>query len=452
MSGLRARLRRAAGAAARRTGLRPPPPSKRRNGRIAFVGPMPPAATGVATYDRAVLDGLERIGFTDRHPIDVLWPVRKEHVEAVRAYDLAVYQLGNHVEHHRDVYRLSWTAPGLVVLHDLALDDFVRGLQSIGDPLGFRALGEAAGARHRVGGSSAYDAEDPLAIPWCAAAVRASRGVIVHADFGRRYLEGIGTRTPVFVVPHPVVEDPAVLAAAEAAAPALRAGSGAGRLVVAPGDVNATKLHGAILAALARLPDDVHLAIVGRRAPGYDVHRLVERHGVRGRVTVALDVPDATFLAWLAAADVVVDLRHPHRGEVSGSLARAMQAGKPTVVSAVGTYLDLPDDAVVRVPAGRVDPDALRTALLGLLEDPERRRRVGDAAAAHVRGQVETEATAHGYAEALLATRALVLDPARLVLARWARSLAEIGVDDDLVAEGFGASYARALESFTRTG
>jgi hypothetical protein len=104
------------------------------------------------------------------------------------------------------------------------------------------------------------------------------------------------------------------------------------------------------------------------------------------------------------------------------------------------------------VPAGRVDPDALRTALLGLLQDPERRRRVGDAAAAHVREQVETEATANGYAEALLATRALALDPARLVLARWARSLAEIGVDDDLVAEGYGVSYARALESFTRTG
>ncbi len=450
MTGLRARVRRAAGAAARRTGLRTAPPPSGRNGRIAFVGPMPPAATGIATYDRAVLDGLERIGFTERHPVDVLWPVRREHVEAIRAYDVAVYQLGNHVEHHRDVYRLSWATPGLVVLHDLALDDFVRGLQSIGDPLGFGALGEAAGARHRVRGSSAYDAEDPLAIPWCAAAVRASRGVIVHSEFGRRYLEEIGTRTPVYVVPHPVVETREALAAAAVHGQELRARLGTGRLVVAPGDVNATKLHGGILAALARLPADVRLVIVGRRAPGYDVARLVDRHGVRDRVTIALDVPDTEFLAWLAAADVVVDLRHPHRGEVSGSLARAMQAGKPTVVSAVGTYLDLPDDAVVRVPAGRVDPEILRATLLRLLDDGERRRRVGAAAAAHVRRSIETEATAHAYADAIVATRELVLDPARAVLARWARSLAEIGVDDALVAEGFGVSYARAVESFTR--
>jgi glycosyltransferase involved in cell wall biosynthesis len=337
---------------------------------------MPPAPTGIATYDHAVLDGLRRIGFTDGLPVDVLWPVRDEHVRAVRSYDLAVYQLGNHVEHHRAIYRLSWSAPGLVVLHDLALDDFVRGLQSLGDPLGFRALGEAAGARHRLAAGAAYDVEDPLAIAWCAAAVRAARGVIVHSAFGRRYLEELGCRTPVFVVPHPVVESAAALAAAAERGRELRASPGDGRLVVAPGDVNATKLHGAILAALARLPDDVRLAIVGRQAPGYDVARLVERQGLRGRVTVALDVSDADFLGWIAAADVVVDLRHPHRGEVSGSLARAMQAGKPTVVSAIGTYLDLPEDAVVRVPAGRADPEVLRDALARLLDDPARRERI----------------------------------------------------------------------------
>jgi glycosyltransferase involved in cell wall biosynthesis len=272
--------------------------------------------------------------------------------------------------------------------------------------------------------------------------------VIVHADFGRRYLEAIGSRTPVFVVPHPVVESPEEMAAARARARELRATLATGPLVVAPGDVNATKLHGAILAALARLPEQAWLTIVGRRAPGYDVARLVDRHGLRDRVTVALDVPDREFLAWIAAADVVIDLRHPHRGEVSGSLARAMQAGKPTIVSAVGTYLDIPDDAVVRVPPGRVDPEALRAAVAGLLDDRERRERVGRAAADHVARQVETEATAHGYEAAILATRELVRDPVRQVMARWARSLAQIGVDERLVDEGFGVSYARALESF----
>ena len=34
---------------------------------------------------------------------------------------------------------------------------------------------------------------------------------------------------------------------------------------------------------------------------------------------------------------------------------------------------------------------------------------------------------------------------------RWAESLAAMGIDDALVQEGYGVSYARALESFERT-
>jgi len=84
------KVRRAAGRAARRTGLRSPASAPRSNGRIAFVGPMPPARTGIATYDRAVLDGLARIGFLERHPVDVIWPVRREHLAAVARYDVGI--------------------------------------------------------------------------------------------------------------------------------------------------------------------------------------------------------------------------------------------------------------------------------------------------------------------------------------------------------------------------
>ena len=54
-------------------------------GELVFAGPLPPAPTGIATYDRAVLDGLERIGFMDRHRMDVLWPIEpKDTPEAPR--------------------------------------------------------------------------------------------------------------------------------------------------------------------------------------------------------------------------------------------------------------------------------------------------------------------------------------------------------------------------------
>jgi len=102
----------------------------------------------------------------------------------------------------------------------------------------------------------------------------------------------------------------------------------------------------------------------------------------------------------------------------------------------------------VEVPRA-VSAGELLAVLTRLLDDPERRRLIGDAAAAYVREAGSADATARAYRDAILATRALVLEPARMVLSRWARSLAEIGVDEQLLDEGYGASYARSLRSFT---
>ncbi|HWL90313.1 MAG TPA: hypothetical protein VNP90_03015, partial [Actinomycetota bacterium] len=169
------------------------------------------------------------------------------------------------------------------------------------------------------------------------------------------------------------------------------------------------------------------------------------------RITVHHDVSDDDFRAWLVAADIAVDLRFPHRGEVSGSLSMAMVAGVPTIVSGTGTYLDIPDGLVVRVAPGPADPTELAARIGELRDDPERRARIGDAARAHMAELRDSDATANGYEEAILSTRDVVLDPTSAVMARWAASLAAVGVDEALAEEGYGVSYARALESFQRS-
>jgi glycosyltransferase involved in cell wall biosynthesis len=417
-------------------------------GDVIFAGPMPPAPTGVATYDRAVLDGLRRIGFTDRVRMDTSWPVLGQDAGRFPGYHLGVFQLGNNVEFHLEVYRAAYLTSALVVLHDLALDDFVRGLKAAGDPLGYMAAREAARLRRELTDPDVIRNE-PLREPWCAHVVRRARGVIVHSDFGRRYLEDFGCRTPVFVVPHPVIEDAGAFVVAATRARELRAGvGGPGFLVVAPGDMNEAKQLEAVAAAGAQLADDVHVAIVGRRIEGYDAESAVEAAGAGRHVSVHADVSDDDFRAWLAAADAVVDLRFPHRGEVSGSLSRAMQAGVPSIVSATGTYLDVPDETVVRIAPGPADPAELATVLAELRDDEGLRSRIGEAAAAHVEGLRAGEATARAYESAITETLALVRDPARKAMAIWGKSLVDAGITEDMVAEGFGVEYARALRGF----
>ncbi|HET9725095.1 MAG TPA: glycosyltransferase family 4 protein [Actinomycetota bacterium] len=421
--------------------------------RIAYLSPLPPAPTGIASYSKAVLDGLSRIGYgRGGHSLDPIWPIEPRHEGTIPWHAMGIYHLGNNVGFHRDIYRHAIQTPGLVVIHDLALDDFVRGMIAGGDPLGHQAVREGLLNAPKLGSLEDAVRNEPLRIPFVAHAARRARGIVVHSAFVERYLRAFGCRTPVSVVPHPVVETEGAVRAAQRRRPVLRAGLevlGMRRLVVAAGDLNEAKLLDRVLAAVARLPEDVHVALVGRRIEGYDVDEVVAASGLGGRVSLRADVSDQDFLGWLCAADVAVDLRFPHRGEVSGSLARAMQCGRATVVSGTGTYLDVPAHRVVHVSAGRVEPEELAAALGRLLDDPNLRARIGGAAREHMAWLASTDATAHAYEGAIDGTLALVQDPARRALARWAGALVDMGLTEADLDRGYGTAYARALDGFT---
>jgi glycosyltransferase involved in cell wall biosynthesis len=397
---------------------------------IAFLSPQPPAPTGVATYAAEVLRGLKRSAFADRHEVQAPWPLGGRVDEVVDRSDLAVYHVGNNADFHGEIYRLAVRHPGLVVLHDLALDDLVRWFLDRGDPVGREAGAQAEQAELRLF-ERRPDIEGPLETPWCAHLVRRSRGVIVHSEFGRDYLEAIGSRTPVFVVPHPVIEPPRAARRAEERAARLRARIPQPFVIGVLGDVGGPKGIEAVLAAAAELGPDAAVVIAGRRIPGYDVAAAVEASGIADRVTVALDVRERDFYAWLHAVDAVVNLRHPHRGEVSGTLIRAMAAGRSVVVQSVGTYLDWPREAVVRIGSGPPDAGELAAALERLRDDISWREGIGQKAWEVMDGLRRQNATVAGYVHAIEETLRLIRDPARQAEARWAAALAQLGAGPD---------------------
>lgn len=415
---------------------------------MAFLSPLPPARSGIATYSAAVLRALEASGYRARRHIRAIWPIEPKHDVEMRSFQLGVFQIANHIDFHRDIYRLASVHPGLVVLHDLGLDEFVRDLIARGDRLGFRATEEAS----RLSGERSLPEAQihaPLSRPWCAHVARRARGILVHSEFCRRYLEDIGCKTPVFVVPHPPVERQHDLLKAEPRGRQLRKRLGLAQndvlLVSPPGDLNRAKQIEVVLAAAERLGPEVHVAIVGRLV-GYDIDRVVRASILGPRVHLATDVTDEDFRAWLLAADLVVNLRYPHRGEVSGTLIRAMQAGRACVVSATGTYLEIPSGVVVHVGEGVPHSDELAAALRPLVEDPERRSRLGAASKKYLAATISDERTARGYEDAIERTLELVFHPYRRALARWARALTEIGIGSEHLDAGWGLSYVTGLQ------
>jgi glycosyltransferase involved in cell wall biosynthesis len=409
---------------------------------VAFLSPLPPAETGIATYAAAVLGGLQETGFTSLHDVQPVWPIPPDIDERVRASDVAVYQLGNNVEFHGAIYRTAVWHPGVVVIHDLALDGLMYGLGVERSPLAEPARAEAIAAA-----PPGAELEYPLGVPWCAQVVRRARAVIVHSYYAREYLRRIGCRTPIVVAPHPLVEAEDQIDRARARGAALRAQvCGRDQMVVGiAGDLNASKGIEELLEALGHVRPSVRVVLVGRMTPHWDVRSVLRHSGVSERVTVVPNAPDDDFLAWLSAFDILVNLRNPHRGETSGSLIRALHVGVPTIVSAVGTYLEVPEDVVVRVPPGPPDPAALAAAIERLAADAGARAAIGARARAYAREEFAPRATASAYAVAIEGALALRADPSRAALARWASALRAEGVRPRDVRRGFGLRYAEAL-------
>jgi glycosyltransferase involved in cell wall biosynthesis len=110
------------------------------------------------------------------------------------------------------------------------------------------------------------------------------------------------------------------------------------------------------------------------------------------RLTGRLSLPD--FVRHLCAADVVLSLRFPTHGEISGALVRALGVGRPVLVTA-GTPAaeEFPEGVVVPVDPGPSQEDELRALLDRLLSDAPLRERISALARAFVRERHRLEDT-----------------------------------------------------------
>jgi glycosyltransferase involved in cell wall biosynthesis len=416
--------------------------------RLAFLGPLPPAATGIADYAAdvlALLAGRHEIeAFHDQDEVEAGrlpagLPVARatafleRHRE--RRFDLAVYQMGNGPP-HAFLYPLLARVPGLLVLHDLVLHHSrARTFLDTGEARAYAADPSSAALRDAaLAPIGAYRAEVaysypqaadrlveaqlgtvgdllPYAYPLFRLPVEASRLTAVHNVF---MADAVAAEVPgARVARIPMAAEPGAVREGEAAELRARHGIETGAFVVGcfglmTREKRIETVARAVARASAAIPG-IRLLLVGPVPDRAALESRLARLGVRERTVVTGRVPFAWLPAHMEAADVAVHLRYSTARETSAALLRLLAQGRPTVVSDLEHLSDIPDDAVVRADVSDEEGEVLR-AILRLAEEPRRRDRLG-AAARTFAAREHSPARCHEGYETALSLAARSADP-----------------------------------------
>jgi glycosyltransferase involved in cell wall biosynthesis/SAM-dependent methyltransferase len=369
--------------------------------RVAFFSPLPPTRSGIADYSQALLDPLGRLA-----EVEIFSHGGSEYQP--RKFDLALYQIGNN-PHHDFVYETALRHPGVVVMHEANLHHLMADLTiQRGDWDAYLREAEynggVAALEHARRAKALETGPDYEGVAMTRRLLESAKALIVHSDFMLREMRQQGFAGPIARIPHGawipqvdrfayrdrlgVEEDPP--------------------LIGIFGHLKPYKRIAESLRAfrrLLRVDPRAKMILVGEKHPDFQVDSLIRSLDLWGAVRVVGFTPIEDFAGYIAASDIVLNLRYPTVGETSGSLLRALGLGRAVMVSEVGAFAELPDDICLKVPVGAGEEDLIFEYMNLLVSRPEVARSLGARAHAYVERECNWETVAHRYASFLCAVK-----------------------------------------------
>lgn len=370
--------------------------SVQKRARLAYLSPLPPEHTGIASYSAELLPELAKYYdvdvIVDQDTVANPWIYANAGIYSVawfmkygHQYDRILYQIGNS-PFHAHMWDLLERFPGVVVLHDLFLGDATYYRSEHGtDPL--LGLPMRLYADHGYGALADFSRTKDIQTaiqdyPYSLNLIQAALGVVVHSTHAKalaaqRYTRKLAEKFSV--IPHLRILPPTINK--QAARKTLGIGQDV-FLVCSFGHIVSNKMYAELIQAWIASPlavdQNCMLVLVGASNGEYGeaLNKQISESGFRQRISITGWTDDATFKAFLHAADLAVQLRKESRGESSGSVLDCMAVGLPTICNAHGSMAELPSDGVLQLQ-DEFKVEELTAALTKLWLEPLERKKIG---------------------------------------------------------------------------
>jgi len=371
--------------------------------RIAYCSPINPVHSGISDYSEELLPYLGQYADITVYIDHGLTPTNTaiaQHMQVrslsqlvadnqQQPYDAILYHMGNSPAHFQ-IWDVAQQVPGVIVMHDLVLHHFMLQYHAV-HRRNIKAYQHLAEAHYGAAGreiaermlQGVFD-DSVFNMPLCQPVLASAQLLISHSHY---VADAVTTLHPTLaraVVPMGVpvlpIIDPAPLRA--------QLDLGENPFIIASfGHVNPYKRVDQVLRTvrtLRRAGINAHYIIVGSVSPNFALDTLVRRTGTQAAVHVTGYASAEDFALYVALADVCINLRHPTAGETSASLLRLLAAAKPTLITASGSFLEIPRNTAIHIPLDQGEGAMLTASTFLLHQHPEVSDTLGQNARAFV--------------------------------------------------------------------
>jgi glycosyltransferase involved in cell wall biosynthesis len=383
--------------------------------RVAFFTPVSPQKTGIADYaEQEILPYLSGFCSIDIFIDKNLRPTNPsvtgkftiypytEFPSRQKNYDILVYQMGNNPM-HQFIYDTLIQYPGIVVLHDIFLHGFLwnRSLAKGDVDTYIDTFRYCYGEKGVTAALTAVETGvfPEFEYPLIKKIVDSSLGVICHSEYGVSLVLRENRHAIVRKIDQPFTicktgETPDYLIVSKKDLELAEYFP----IITSFGFIFSHKRYHVILRAfkkfLTAYPKAI-LVLVGEDM--MNIHRMIADAGLSDSVILTGYVSQQKAQQYLDISDFCINLRYPTAGETSRSVLQLMAAGKPVIVSNVGWFAELPDDACLKVDVDQREEALLLEFMIALAEDGRFRDSVGTTAREYIVNKHDPEVVAREY-------------------------------------------------------